>query len=131
MKNLAEYMKEEVTKASSQQLNENISQLGYTDVFSGSNWMGPHRHDYLIWNEFGYGYTSDAIADPNAHGAMVGGHIHQIVDGKVWPAGDGHSHTLNAPLQIAPDTNIGDIRDGDDQIGQVVPGIVNPIVFNK
>ena len=82
--NLAEYMKNECEKAT---LNENTSQLGYTDVFSGSNWMGPHRHDYVIWNEFGYGYTSDAIAAPDCQGqASVGGHIHQIVDGKVWPA---------------------------------------------
>src|SRR5574344_790575 len=71
--NLAEYMKNECEKAT---LNENTSQLGYTDVFSGSNWMGPHRHDYVIWNEFGYGYTSDAIAAPDCQGqASVGARI--------------------------------------------------------
>ncbi|MGN0966230.1 MAG: hypothetical protein ACI4OP_01375 [Candidatus Coprovivens sp.] len=121
--NLAEYMKNECEKAT---LNENTSQLGYTDVFSGSNWMGPHRHDYVIWNEFGYGYTSDAIAAPDCQGqASVGGHVHQIVDGKVWPAGDGHTHTLNAPLQVATDTHIGDAK-LEDPTGQpqVAPTIV-------
>lgn len=126
-KSLAEYVKSEVVNANV--LNENTSQLGYTDVFEGSPYMGPHRHDYLIWNEFGYGYTSDAIADPNKQSSEFGavcGHIHQIINGVVWPAGDGHTHSLEKPLQIAPDVHIGDCKCSNpccDQ-PQVQPSIV-------
>ena len=61
-------------------LNENTSQIGVTDVFSGSNVMGPHHHEYWIFDETGYGRTSDSICEPSNLNeptpiTQVGGHI--------------------------------------------------------
>lgn len=108
MKNLTEYVNDEVKLA----LNENTSQVGRTDTFSGTDVMGPHHHEFLIWNEFGYGWTSDAICEPaNLNGptpiTKVGGHTHLILNGVVQPCGDGHTHVLETPWKVCPDTQVG------------------------
>ena len=82
MKKFSDYVTEQCTNA----LNENTSQIGLTDVFEGSSAMGPHHHEYWIFDETGYGRTSDAINEPSNLNAptpitMVGGHIHFIKDG--------------------------------------------------
>lgn len=107
MKKFSDYITEQMQGA----LNENTSQIGLTDVFSGSEVMGPHHHEYWIFDETGYGRTSDAICEPaNLNGETpvnkVGGHIHSINNGVVQPAGDGHTHKLENPQKIGPDTKI-------------------------
>lgn len=122
-KKLTDYIQNEVNKLKSDKiLNENTAQLGMTDTFAGSKNCGPHHHEYVIWNEFGYGYTSDAIAEPNC-GVAQGGHTHHIIDGKVWPAGDGHTHELLNPMQTDTDTKIGNCKchDGSQIQPQVLP----------
>lgn len=108
MKNFTNYIKDEMTKA----LNENTSQVGLTDVFSGTDVMGPHHHEYWIYDETGTGVTSDAISEPanlNKETPIykVGGHVHFIRNGICMPVGDGHTHILQQPSKIAPDTKIG------------------------
>ena len=107
MKKYSDYIDEQCSKA----LNENTSQIGKTDVFSGSSAMGPHYHEYWIFDETGFGRTSDALAAPanlnkETPISMVGGHIHHILSGVVQPCGDGHTHQLLAPSRIAPDTDV-------------------------
>lgn len=125
MINLSNYLKNEMTKA----LNENTSQLGLTDAFSGTNVMGPHHHEYLIYDETGTGVTSDSICEPaNVNGetpiVTVGGHIHFIRNGICQPAGDGHTHTLGQPSKVAPDTKIGSCFGcGCDNIETPIRGI--------
>ena len=108
MKKFTDYIDAEIKEA----LNENTSQVGKTDVFSGTDVMGPHHHEYLIWNEFGYGWTSDSICEParlntETHITKVGGHTHLILNGIVQPAGDGHSLELLTPWKVCPDTQVG------------------------
>lgn len=107
MKNFSNYLTEEMSKA----LNENTSQIGLTDVFSGSPVMGPHHHEYWIYDETGYGVTSDALNEPSNVNAetpvvTVGGHMHFIKNGVCQPAGDGHTHILGQPSKVAADTKI-------------------------
>lgn len=107
MKKFTDYIGEQMQMA----LNENTSQIGLTDVFSGSNVMGPHHHEYWIFDETGYGRTSDSLCEPSnlnepAPVVQVGGHIHFINNGVVQPAGDGHTHKLLPPQKIGPDTKI-------------------------
>lgn len=107
--NLQDYLKNEMQKTAP--LNENTAEAGDTEVFKGSQWMGPHHHKYVIWDNLtGYGYTSDVIVDNPDHEtdlACVASHIHLIVNWEVLPLGDGHTHKLEKPSQIAPDTDIG------------------------
>lgn len=108
MKKFTDYIETEVKNA----LNENTSQVGKTNDFSGSNVMGPHYHEYLIWNEFGYGWTSDAITMPSQLNnetpiTSVGGHTHLILNGVVQPCGDGHTHDLLTPWKVCQDTQVG------------------------
>lgn len=104
-----EYIKKEFEKV--QPLNENTAEAGDTSVFEGSPYMGPHHHKYVIWdNQTGYGYTSDVIIDNPDHKtdlACCADHIHLILNWKVLPLGDMHTHDLETPTQIAPDTDIG------------------------
>jgi len=107
MKKFSDYISEEMEKA----LNENTSQIGVTDTFKGNDVMGAHHHEYWIFDETGYGRTSDALAEPaNLNEptpvSKVGGHIHFINNGVVQPAGDGHTHELLAPQKIDADTKI-------------------------
>lgn len=107
MKKYADYVNEQCELA----LNENTSQIGKTDVFSGSSAMGPHHHEYWIFDETGYGRTSDALNEPSNINAptpitMVGGHVHFIKDGVCQPVGDGHTHKLLPPCKVGPDTEI-------------------------
>ena len=107
MKKFTDYIGEQMQMA----LNENTSQIGLTDVFSGSNVMGPHHHEYWIFDETGYGRTSDSLCEPSnlnepTPAVQVGGHIHFINNGVVQPAGDGHTHKLLPPQKIGPDTKI-------------------------
>ena len=124
MKKFSDYINEQCTNA----LNENTSQIGLTDTFAGSNVMGPHHHEYWIFDEFGYGRTSDAINEPanlNAETPIttVGGHVHHIVNGQVWPAGDGHTHKLLEPQKIDADTKIFSCNGCNCQGLTPVPGI--------
>ena len=108
MKKFSDYISEEMEKA----LNENTSQIGVTDTFKGNDVMGAHHHEYWIFDETGYGRTSDALAEPaNLNEptpvSKVGGHIHFIDgNGQVRPAGDGHTHKLLPPQKVGPDTEI-------------------------
>ena len=107
MKKYADYVNEQCALA----LNENTSQIGMTDVFEGSPTMGPHHHEYWIFDETGYGRTSDALNEPSNINketpiTMVGGHVHIIKDGVCQPVGDGHTHKLLPPTKVGPDTEI-------------------------
>ena len=106
--NLNEYIRNELKKTV---INENMSVTGDTSVFEGSQFMGPHHHKYIVWStETGYGYTSDVLVDNPDHEtnlACVPSHIHLIVNWEVLPLGEGHTHKLEKPSQIAPDTDIG------------------------
>ena len=106
--NLQDYFKNEMQKT--KPLNDNTAEAGDVSVFDGSQWMGPHHHKYIIWDNLtGYGYTSDVIIDNPEHKkdlACVADHIHLIVNWEVLPLGDGHTHKLEKPTQIAPDTDI-------------------------
>lgn len=103
----SDYISEEMNKA----LNENTSQIGLTDVFSGTDVMGPHHHEYWIYDETGDGRTSDALNEPSNINApspvnKVSGHVHFIKNGVCMPVGDGHTHVLQTPSKVAPDTKI-------------------------
>jgi hypothetical protein len=107
MVSFSKYVEEEIQHS----MNENTSQIGLTDVFSGSPVMGPHHHEYWIYDETGYGRTSDSINEPSNINAetpitTVGGHIHFINNGVVQPAGDGHTHKLLPPQKVDADTKI-------------------------
>lgn len=41
--------------------------------------------------------------------ACVADHIHLIINWEVWPVGDGHTHELLKPEQVAVDTDIGSV----------------------
>lgn len=107
--NLQDYIKNEMQKTVP--LNENTAEAGDTEVFKGSQWMGPHHHKYVVFDNLtGYGYTSDVIIDNPEHKTdlpCVASHIHLIVNWEVLPLGDGHTHKLEEPSQVAPDTDIG------------------------
>lgn len=108
--NLQDYLKNEMQKTT--QLNENTAEAGNTSVFEGSDYMGPHHHKYVIWdNQTGYGYTGDVLVDNPDHkvNTCVADHIHLIVNWEVLPLGDGHTHKLEKPEQVAPDTDIGSV----------------------
>lgn len=94
-------------------INENMSEAGDTDAFEGSQWMGPHHHKYVIWdNQTGYGYTGDVLMDNPDHKeglAPCCDHIHLIMNWEVLPLGDMHSHKLLKPEQVAVDTDIGSV----------------------
>lgn len=127
MKKFSDYIGEQMEKA----LNENTSQIGLTDTFSGSNVMGPHHHEYWIYDETGYGRTSDAINEPSNLNeptpiTQVGGHIHFINNGVVQPAGDGHTHKLQTPKKIDADTKIFSCNGCDCNSLTPVPGIKVP-----
>lgn len=127
MKKFSDYVTEQCTNA----LNENTSQIGLTDVFEGSSAMGPHHHEYWIFDETGYGRTSDAINEPSNLNAstpitMVGGHIHFIKDGVVQPVGDGHTHKLLEPSKIDADTKIFSCRGCDCNNLTPIPGVKVP-----
>lgn len=124
MAKFADYINEEMHKA----LNENTSQLGLTDVYSGSPYMGPHHHEYWIFDETGFGRTSDAISEASTVNgetpiSTVGGHVHFIINGVCQPVGDGHTHTLNTPSKIAPDTKIGSCFGCCDNVETPIRGI--------
>lgn len=110
--NLQDYIKNEMHKTAP--LNENTAEAGDTDMFKGSEWMGPHHHKYVIWDNLtGYGYTGDVLIDNPDHTsnlACVADHIHLIVNWEVLPLGDGHTHKLEKPEQVAPDTDIGSVN---------------------
>lgn len=108
---LQDYLKNEVKKTV--KLNETMAESGKTDTFKGSEWMGKHHHEYIIWSvESGYGWTGDAINDvkPGESNACVASHVHMIIDGKIMPCGDGHSHELLEPLERKPDIDIGSVN---------------------
>lgn len=127
MKKFTDYVGEQMQMA----LNENTSQIGVTDVFSGSNVMGPHHHEYWIFDETGYGRTSDSICEPSNLNeptpiTQVGGHIHFINNGVVQPAGDGHTHKLLPPKKIDADTKIFSCNGCDCNNLTPIPGVKAP-----
>jgi hypothetical protein len=90
-----------------------MAEAGDTDGFEGSQWMGPHHHKYVIWdNQTGYGYTGDVLLDNPDHKeglAPCCDHIHLIMNWEVIPLGDMHTHKLLKPEQVAVDTDIGSV----------------------
>ena len=108
---LDDYIKQEFQKT--MPLNENMAAAGDTSVFEGSQWMGPHHHKYVIWdNQTGYGYTGDVLIDNEEHKeglAPVCDHIHLIMNWEVIALGDMHTHELLKPEQVAVDTDIGSV----------------------
>lgn len=109
--NLQDYIKNEMMKT--KPLNENTAEAGECSVFEGSQWMGSHHHQYVIFDNItGYGYTGDVLIDNPDHKtdmACVPDHIHLIVNWQVLPLGDGHTHKLEKPIKVQPDTDI-DLR---------------------
>ncbi|MBO7691810.1 MAG: hypothetical protein J6T10_04150 [Methanobrevibacter sp.] len=107
--NLQNYLKNEMVKT--KVLNENTAEAGDCSVFEGSQWMGPHHHQYVIFDNLtGQGYTGDVLIDNPDHKeglAPVCDHIHLIVNWEVLPLGDGHTHKLEKPIKVQPDTDIG------------------------
>lgn len=56
------------------------------------------RHQHVAWvDQFGNGYTQPTR-----------GHSHQIVDGLVQPADDGHTHDLKLPTNVTKPTSAAD-----------------------
>jgi len=94
--NFEQYSKSEICKRADQ-LNESTQQIGETDKFKGNNFVGPHHHEYILWDpKIGWGKTGDALDDPKKGAANVPTHEHMIVDGKVLECA-GHTHELLAP----------------------------------
>lgn len=110
--NFNDYVVQEFRKVSPV-IKENMSEAGDTDTFGGSQWMGPHHHKYVIWdNQTGYGYTGDVLVDNPEHKEGLSpccSHIHLIMNWEVVPLGDMHTHKLLRPEQVAVDTDIGSV----------------------
>ena len=47
--NLNDYILQEFKKVP-EVIKENMAEAGDTDIFEGSQWMGPHHHKYIIWD---------------------------------------------------------------------------------
>lgn len=88
-----EYYAAELKKSAA--MNENILQYGDTTTCSANEpFVAAHKHTYYV-NTYGFGWTGPAT-DGNAH-------IHQIIDFKIVPEGDGHTHDLEPATKHGSD----------------------------
>lgn len=103
--NLGQYVKNEIEERK-HDLNESIVQLGKTDDFKGNDFIGPHYHEYILWDpNTGWGKTGDALDVPTLGAKNVPTHEHMIVNGVVLEAA-GHTHKLEKPNTTCLSTDV-------------------------